>query len=186
MRPANHSIAIFTPIALAFAIAACSGKTPAPPGITPLPTGETITGAERIGWTQRASDAVDLMLIKYALYVDGTRSELAASCEDSALSADGFACSAKLPALTAGAHVLELVSFLVDGGVLESPRSAALRVTVAAIAVDADRMAARAADDGDWPAQPVITNDGLRLKVERLGGEFREPSGVAVAADGRL
>ena len=49
-----------------------------------------------------------------------------------AAAADGFACSARLPTLTAGAHTLELASFITDGSVLESARSAALSVTVVA------------------------------------------------------
>src|SRR5207244_2811197 len=109
--------------------------TPAPPTVTPPAAGETINGSERIGWTQRANDAVDLAVIRYALYVDGTRSELTGvACDNSATTADGYACSVKLPTLTAGAHSLELASFVVDGSTLESARSAALRVTVVASA----------------------------------------------------
>src|SRR5438093_7047910 len=116
-------------LALAFNAACSSKPSPAPPEMTPPPGGETINGTERIGWTQRAADAIELSAVKYAIYVDGTRSELTATC-DPAPSTDAFACSARLPSLTAGAHTLELASFIVDGSILESARSAPLRVTV--------------------------------------------------------
>src|SRR5437763_4795299 len=149
MRAACHSIAVFATVIVCVASAACSGKppAPAPPIVTPPSAGETITGAERIGWTERAADAVDLALVKYAIYVDGTRSELSASCDASTFTPDGVVCSAKLPALTTGAHVLELASFIVEGSVLESSRSAALRVTVTGIGVNVGRSASGAAAD---------------------------------------
>ncbi len=119
--------------AVALLAAACSKSSPPPPEVTPPAGSETINGTERLGWTQRAADAVELASVRYAIYVDGVRSELAgASCAAAAAAADGFACSARLPALTAGAHTLELASFVTDGSLLESARSAALRVTVVA------------------------------------------------------
>ena len=61
--------------------AACSKSSPPPPEVTPPSGAETINGTERLGWTQRAADAVELATVRYAIYVDGTRSELAgASC----------------------------------------------------------------------------------------------------------
>ena len=123
-------------VALAYAVAllatACSKSSPPPPEVTPPSGAETINGTERLGWTQRATDAVELATVRYAIYVDGTRSELADASCGAAAAADGFACSARLPTLTAGAHTLELASFTSDGSVLESARSAALRVTVVA------------------------------------------------------
>jgi hypothetical protein len=126
-------------IASALAIAAvsaltmgCGGNAPQPPVVTPPAGNETITGSEQIGWDQRAGDTVELAAIRYALYVDGTRSELTGINCAAAASAAGYACSARLPRLSAGAHTLELASFVQDGALLESSRSAALHVTVVA------------------------------------------------------
>jgi len=117
-------------IALCAACAACGQSSPPPPVVTPPAGTETITGTERIGWDQPAPNLAELATFRYAIYVDGTRSELAGvSCATSA-TASGFPCTALLPAMAAGAHTLELASFVVDGGVLESARSAALRVMV--------------------------------------------------------
>jgi hypothetical protein len=49
-------------VAIAYAIAllaaACSKSSPPPPEVTPPASSETINGTERLGWTQRAADAV--------------------------------------------------------------------------------------------------------------------------------
>src|SRR6266545_1454538 len=111
-------------------LCACDRKTaPAPPSAEPPAGVETINGSERIGWDQRAPNATDLAAIRYAIYVDNTRSELSAvSCSPG--STDAFTCTARIPALSAGMHTLELASFVVDGSVLESARSSPLRVNV--------------------------------------------------------
>lgn len=118
------------PLALTIALAGCGGSSgPAP---SPSPGGgTTIRGTERIGWDQPAPAANELSGLRYALYVDGARSEIAdVSCGNSA-SAAGFACSGRLPPMSPGAHTLELASFIVSStGILESPRSAPLQVTV--------------------------------------------------------
>ena len=115
------------PLTLAcLAIVACNNSSQP----TPPPAEERITGSERIGWDQQPGDSADFAALRYAIYVDGTRSELAdASCGPTQSTA-GFACSSRLPAMSPGAHTLELASFVVDGEVLESPRSSPLRVIV--------------------------------------------------------
>jgi len=55
---------------------ACRGNPPEPPVVTPPSGSETINGSERIGWDQRAGDPIELAAIRYAVYVDGARSEL--------------------------------------------------------------------------------------------------------------
>jgi hypothetical protein len=113
---------------------ACGESAPQPPVVTP-PTGtETINGSERIGWDQRAGDTVELAGIRYAIYVDGVRNEATGvTCAPTATST-GYACTARLPPMNAGAHTLEIASFVQETTVLESARSAALRVTVVAAA----------------------------------------------------
>jgi hypothetical protein len=111
-------------------LCACGGTAPQPPIVTPPAGTETINGSERIGWDQRAGDAAELAAIRYAIYVDGNRSELSGVTCAAAATATGYACSGRLPAMSAGTHTLEIVSFVQDGGTFESARSAALRVSV--------------------------------------------------------
>jgi len=165
---------------------ACSKSPPSPPAVTPPTAGETISGTERIGWTQRAADAVELSSLRYTIFVDGARSELAGAQCDTTATAEGFACSARLPAMSAGAHTLELSSFINDGGILESGRSAALRVTVAAIVEAATSVVA---DASLWAAAEKgigSLSDGTHLRVERVADELRQPTDLAFAPDGRL
>ena len=107
----------------ALVLSACGGSPPAPVNT------ETITGVERFGWDQPAADAGELASFRYALYVDDARSEAAdVSCAPGA-SSGRFACTARLPALTAGEHTLQVAAFVTDGGTTrESTRSAAVRV----------------------------------------------------------
>jgi glucose/arabinose dehydrogenase len=176
------------------AIAACS--KPQPPSTEPPAQGERITGNERVGWDQLASDSTELAAIRYAMYVDNARSELTGvSCAPTA-SATGFACSAPLPRLSAGSHSLELASFIVDGTVLESPRSAPFLVVVSAAAtlLGADTTAApdvsRAHEDpGESNRRSVAsaaTLDGERLTIDRVAGGLNLPADLAFAPDGRL
>ena len=98
--------------------------------------------------------------------------------------ADGFACSARLPTLTAGAHTLELASFITDGSVLESARSAALRVTVVAQVESAVKTGAEplGSKSSDITIRPVTLADGTRLVVELVAGGLNQPGGSRVRA----
>ena len=67
---------------LAIACGDSRPPTPSPPGTG---AGETITGRERIGWDQPAANTSELATFRYAIYVDGARSELAdVSCAQTA------------------------------------------------------------------------------------------------------
>jgi glucose/arabinose dehydrogenase len=170
---------------------ACSKPTPtpAPPVVTPPSAGETISGTERIGWLQRAADAVELSSVRYTIWVDGARSELTGASCDATATADGFSCSARLPTLSAGAHTLELSSFVVDGSVLESARSSALRVTVVTLVESAGKVGSDpiSTAPGEIGVRPQsITVDGARLRVELVADDLNQPTDLAFAPDGRL
>jgi glucose/arabinose dehydrogenase len=154
--------------------AACDKTDPAP---TPS-TGEPVTGAERFGWQQLAADAAELATIRHAVYVDGARRELTdVRCEQAA-TASGFACSAPLPALSTGAHLLELASFVSEGGtVLEGARSAGLRVVLGAAALSSS--AALGSID-------FTTGDGVALRLEPVVENLDDPIDLAFAPDGRI
>jgi glucose/arabinose dehydrogenase len=87
-----------------------------------------------------------------------------------------FACTAPLPALTPGAHTLELAAFITDGSVLESPRSAGLRVTLAALSQTAPR--------SDTARLTLRNPNGLHDEIVVDG--LDSPTDVAFAPDGRL
>src|SRR5215213_2608515 len=129
MEPVGRSWIVIT----LFAATAC-GSSP-PPAPSPGPgTGnaQSITGRERIGWSQDASSVSELATFQYAIYVDGARSVMAdASCSSTA-SSDGYACSGKLPAMSNGSHALELATFFNagEGDIVEGSRSPALAVMV--------------------------------------------------------
>lgn len=160
-------------------LAACGGSSsPPPPGTGGGGGGgETITGRERIGWTQQAVDSEQLASFRYAAYVDGVRRVLeGAACPGAGSSP--FDCSAPLPPMGAGQHTIELVSFTVfEEAIIESERSAPLRVTVAAIAPPAIIAASDAT---------LTTADGHRFRATILAKGLDDPTDLAIAPDGRV
>jgi glucose/arabinose dehydrogenase len=168
---------------LALVTIACTKDMPEAPIVTPGPP-QTVTGAERLGWTQTAANSGELSTFRYAIYVDGARAELTgASCQPPASPAStDFECSAPLPAMSAGAHTLELATFIVDGSVLESVRSAALQVNKSTPAA-----AARPGPSAAWPTGlTVSTFEGLRLRIDRIADGLVDPTDMAFAPDGRV
>jgi glucose/arabinose dehydrogenase len=169
------------------ALFGCDKKAPPAPPVVDAPgASETINGTERIGWEQPAADAVELAAIGDVLYVDGVRISLAGvSCAaaPTGTSPVAFACSARLPTLTPGAHTLELASFVNDGGVLESARSSPLRVTVVPVVAPAAPVVKPASA---LTAGTVVTADQARLRIEVVADGLDHPSDMAFARDGRL
>jgi glucose/arabinose dehydrogenase len=169
-------------LALAF-LAACGGDPPDPPE-TPPPGGggETITGRERIGWTQPATDAVELATFSYAIYVDNNRVLLSGTTCGSTAGAGGFDCSAQLPQaqMTPGAHVLELAAFTGSGAsLLESAKSSPISVNVVTVTTSTE--AAEASDGAT-----LTTPDGLRFRVAIVARGLEEPADLAFTPEGRL
>jgi glucose/arabinose dehydrogenase len=163
----------------------CDKKPPASPVMEPPPQNETINGTERFGWEQPAADTVELAVIGYVVYVDGTRTALApTSCATSPTATTSpltFACNAPLPTLSPGAHTLELASFVNDGGLLESARSAPLRVTVASVVT---RIGSPPASS--FNAGTAVTTDQVRIRIELVVAGLDHPVDLAFAPDGRL
>jgi glucose/arabinose dehydrogenase len=158
---------------------ACQKKTPPTP--TPTPDGVvTVSGGERLGWDQRAADTVELSTFRYAIYVDGARSEVAETSCGPAAGTNGFACTGRLPPMTPGQHTLELATFVVDdGSTLESARSTGLRVNVTSSTIGLRADALRPGDAG-------TTLDGVRLHLEVVADSLDEAVDIAFAPDGRL
>jgi aldose sugar dehydrogenase len=168
--------------ALAMSIASCGGGSAPPPSTSdPAGTGDRISGNERIGWNQGAADSAELATFRYAAYVDGTRGELAGvSCGGSS---GAFTCSSRLPTMGSGAHSIELVSFVVDNGsLIESPKSAALRVTVTGSTAGAPLPTPGAA-----PGTTLLTTaDNIELRLDLVSDQVSLPTALAIAPDGRV
>src|SRR3954470_20257761 len=169
-------------------VAACGGGSPPPPVVTPPSTPVTVTGTERIGWDQPAGDAVELATFGYAIYVDGTRTAATGVACTPTAAATGFPCTAALPPLTPGAHSLQVASFVNDGALLESTRSAALQVTlVAPTNSDTVRMNEESRAPGSRrsePPPPAARQEERR--VELVADGLVDPADLAFAPDGRL
>lgn len=159
--------------------AGCGGDSSPQPPTPPPQAEERITGSERLGWDQQGASIDELASFHYAIYVDDVRSELpGVTCADTA-GPQGFACSARLPTLSSGSHTLQLATFVVDGDVLESGRSAAIQVVVgpATILNTAER----------WrTGQFITTADNVRLRIERVADDLDEPTDLGFAPDGRV
>ncbi|MBI4487426.1 MAG: PQQ-dependent sugar dehydrogenase [Acidobacteria bacterium] len=167
------------------AVVACK-KAPSPPAMDEPGATETINGTERIGWDQRAADAVELAAIRYALYADGARTVLTGVSCATAASAAGFSCGAQLPSLSPGTHTLQLASFIDDGGIFESTRSAPLRVEVTPAmtggAVDTDNR-----DERSWSSGIVaVTADRVRMRAEVVVDGLERPTDLVFTPDRRL
>jgi glucose/arabinose dehydrogenase len=167
------------PCALLLAAVACGGNDgPPSPGPGPGPGGDPITGNERLGWTQTAASPAELATFRYAIYVDGARSEIAdSSCSPLA---GAFACSGRLPSMTPGRHTIEVATFLVDGdNVVESPRSEPITVLVGGVLVGPG-------DPASSVPASVSTADGVRLAVDQIAAGLDRPTAIVRTADGRV
>jgi glucose/arabinose dehydrogenase len=160
---------------------ACSRTPPSPE----VPAAEEqITGRESIGWDQRAADPVELATFRYAIYVDGNRSELSGARCATSSSNGAYACSARLPSLSVGRHAIQIASFVVDGSILESSRSATLNVIVSGASSPSLTGAAEARVE--WRTDPIVTADGVEMRIEAIARGFDRPSGLAFLPDRRI
>jgi glucose/arabinose dehydrogenase len=166
----------------------CGGSKTPPPPSTPNPGGsETITGRERFGWDQQADGTAELATFGYAIFVDGTRSTVAAVSCGTSPSATGFACSGQLPPMAGGAHTLQLATFVTDNPAAESERSAVLNVVVSA-SNSIELNATVAAGDMAGAAGSAASRAGPPRAKSRgpVVDGLEQPNDLAVAPDGRV
>jgi len=161
------------------AVSACGGGSNPPGGSDPPGggSGDRITGNERLGWTQSAANAGELNRMQFVAYVDGNRVELSgAACTGSTTP---FPCSSRMPSMSAGAHTIELASYVMDGtNQLESGRSLALRVTVVS--------ATAGAGSSTVGASQQTTTDGIALRLDPVATGLQGVTALAFSSDGLL
>ena len=173
-------------LAAAWIHVSCGGGPPAPPPASePVQPGAiAVTGRERLAWNYDAFPGA----VTFRAHVDGAPVDIAEpSCQPSA---DGHACSAPLPPLTPGVHVIEVSA--VAAGDLEGERSSPITVQMVtrttavggaagmpggeavppAIAIDT------LMSDVPWPVQLATLPDG-RVLVGQGDGRVRTFHGAA-------
>lgn len=155
-------------------VTGCKRKEPETPD--PGTPGEEVrvSPGDRLGWTQQAADATEVAAYQFALYIDGTRTVLTGvSC---ARAGNAFECSAVLPFIPSGSHILELASFVVDGALTsESGRSAGLRVVSGSTTTSFSA-----------PSVALVTAEQVRLNLSPVAEGLFLPSDLAFAPDGSI
>jgi glucose/arabinose dehydrogenase len=173
---------------LALLVSACGGDSqPAAPssssggGSSSSSSGViTVTGTEKIGWDQAAATSGQLSGYQYLGFVDNIPQVLAnASCGSTA-SNGTFPCTASLPAMSAGAHTLQLAAQETGGDQRISALSAAIQLNVTSSTAKSSGAVVA------FTPPRVTTYDGLTLAVETLATGLAAPSAVVVAPDGRV
>jgi glucose/arabinose dehydrogenase len=164
-------------------LSACGSGAPAPPSPGGNVTGRVVTGTERLGWNQSSPSAEELTRYRHWAYVDGVRVALQTQCTYLPSRSD-HACSAPLPEMGAGRHVLELSTAVNRGAtILESARSEPLVVIVAGapqpgFSTTAD-VRVRASADRAAPAD-------TRYSYEPVATLLRLPVAVAPMPEGNF
>src|SRR5262245_6793774 len=157
-------------ILICLSVSACGGSKPPQSPSSDSPSGEMkVTGRERIHWNQRAADTLELSTFRYAVYIDGVRSELTGVSCGSTKGSDGFECSAPLPRLTIGSHTLEMATFIETDGIYESDRTAPLRLSFAGLT-----------------SLPVQVVEQVQLSLQLITEGLSQPSDMAVTPDGAI
>jgi glucose/arabinose dehydrogenase len=167
------------------ALLACSEKptVPATPSMSSSPE-QTVGVNDRIAWDQTAADAAELGTFQYAIYVDGTRSELPDVTCATVPVGGTFVCSARLPSMSPGRHLLELAAFVTEGGsVLESARSQGLRITFVGVLTPAP---SQGSGLPVVPAVAALNRTGGDTAPSFLADGLEQVSDLAFAPDGRL
>ena len=160
-----------------------SGCGSGPRTAEPLPDSQehVVTGSERLAWNQEAPGALEIARYTYGAYVDGERVTLAGHACSSWRAASGSECSAPLPALQPGSHVIELVALLrTEGHLLESPRSPPLRVRKVASVGAAGALAAGGQGTGTFALE------GIEYRAETVIRGLTAPVALAFPPDGRV
>ncbi len=92
---------------------ACGSSTSIPSASTSRSTPQTTTKPEHLSWSQAAASDAEMASIRFAVYIDGSRSELAGSSCAASATQGVYDCSAPLPTLAPGSHTLQMAAYYV-------------------------------------------------------------------------
>lgn len=99
------------PLVLVISPYACGppASTPSTSSSTTAP--QTTTNPQHLSWSQAAVSDAEMASIQFAIYIDGSRSELAGSSCAASATQGIYDCIAPLPTLTPGSHTLQMASY---------------------------------------------------------------------------
>ena len=174
------------------AVVACEEDENEPPPTVPAGF-ERVSGAERLGWDQQASDSQELATIRYLVYVDDAagRDIQNVTCSSGA-GPSGYSCTGALPPLTPGEHRLKLTSFFESNGArFESAPSLTLNVFFVAAGTSVTSMSPQTLRFPRGPSSApepfnTTTTDGAEIRVRVVAEGLQEPTDIATTADGAV
>jgi hypothetical protein len=141
-----------------------------------------VTSTDRLAWTQQADNPAAIQSYIYIVYVDGVRSTLEnVRCRDTP-GVGGFECSASLPRMSPGRHVLNLAT---SDGSVESERSPDLVVNVTSESVMSSASAS-SAPASSLSRTCIAGSADDCYKVQVLANSLRLVHSLAPLPDGRL
>jgi hypothetical protein len=120
-------------VVLGVLLAGACGRGDPPPQVPSTARSATpvrVTGTEKVGWDQAASDATRLAHYRFIMYIDDVPMDLAGAACNTASTNVMFPCSAALPKLSPGPHRLELAAEETDGQRRRSLKSSVLLLDV--------------------------------------------------------
>jgi hypothetical protein len=176
---------------------ACGGSSSDSAGPSQPGSGGT-AGGPKLAWDQSAPGTDELRQYSYVLYVDGTAVPLpGAACGTLAAETLAAACTAPLPAMSAGQHTLEMATRITrDGVVLESARSEPITYTAGASGFASGTLGATGVSASPVRVAPALASTQAapggdpqgqnQVIVETIVTGLDRPSAIAALPDGRL
>lgn len=133
-----------------------------------------ISGAERLAWNQQVTPDIDVESLRFVAFVDNVPADLRdVSCPRPTNGSIVYVCSARLPAMTQGTHVIEVAAYLDTSTRLLNPKSWPIRV----------QLSSRTASLLDTS---LVTTDGVHLRTSVLTSDLEIPTGILPLPDGRV
>lgn len=143
-----------------------------------------MNGTERMGWEQPAPSFAELQTYGYLAYVDDVPVGLPGVTCESSPGVNGFLCSARLPPMTPGLHMIALSAYVDRGSRWEGPKSAPLQVRLVTMATS---VVPTTADAGTGTlVRRLTTLDGVLLQAHVVASGLVDPTDLVVVPDGRV
>jgi hypothetical protein len=179
--PRHLGRALFLSLAV-LALTGCEDDDPAVTGTSDGPM--TVTGHEQVTWDQDASSLAEVNSYRFEPLIDGVLGNtLAARCNATSAS-QTFTCTAPLPSMSAGAHVLAIRTTDAQGN--SSDPSAGIPLTMGGAGTQS--FASAVSRSIESVARVCLGEDSAArcYELRQVGGGLSNPSHPTALADGRI